>query len=76
MANIGLFSELIEIFGSVFVLFGLIGSFSSIVGIALYVLNGIGLYEMAKKMNFSNPWISFIPFANVFAVVQTVRGSM
>lgn len=68
MANIGLFSELIEIFGSVVVLFGLIGSFSSIVGIALYVLNGIGLYEMAKKMNFSNPWISFIPFANVFAL--------
>lgn len=68
MGNIGILSELTEVLGSAIIVYGIICSFSSLVGIALYVLNGIGLYEMAKKMNFRNPWISFIPFANIFAL--------
>lgn len=68
MGNIGIISELTEVLGSAIIVYGIIGSFSSFIGIALFVLNGIGLYDMAKKMNLSNPWISFIPFANVFAL--------
>ena len=39
----------------------------SIVGIALYVLNGIGIMKMSKSLNISNGWLGFIPFASVFA---------
>lgn len=39
----------------------------SLFGIALFVLNGIGIMKMSNSLNISNGWLGFIPFASVFA---------
>ena len=38
------------------------------VSLVLYILQGVGLYEMGKRLNLNNPWLSFVPFANVYAL--------
>lgn len=73
MINSGIFSQIIEeaglgegdlmVFASImFVYFAFIG----IIVLAMYLLEAIGLYGMAKKSGFLSPWRSFIPFANTF----------
>lgn len=42
-------------------------SIYSVIGIVLYVLMGIGLFSMAKGLGLKNPWLSFIPIANIYA---------
>ncbi len=34
--------------------------------IPLFLLQGFGLYGMAKKRNISKAWLAFVPFANVY----------
>lgn len=34
--------------------------------IASYILQGIGLMTMAKKLMIANPWMSFIPVAQLY----------
>ena len=52
--------------GIILIYIGLLG-LGSIVGIALYVLNGIGIMKMSNSLDISNGWLGFIPFATVFA---------
>lgn len=33
----------------------------------MYILEAIGIYNMGKSFKFSNPWIAFIPVANIYA---------
>lgn len=49
--------EFLEVLGTFAVVFGI----GSLVGIALFILGGFGLYEMAKRIGIKNPWISFVP---------------
>lgn len=37
-----------------------------IIYIALYVFEGVGLMQLAKRNNIKNSWIAFIPIANVY----------
>lgn len=41
-------------------------TFIVIIALAMYLLEAVGLYGMAKSSGFSSPWRSFIPFANTF----------
>lgn len=41
-------------------------AFIVIIALAMYLLEAVGLYGMAKSTGFSSPWRSFIPFANTF----------
>ena len=36
--------------------------------VALTVLQGFGLYRMAKNRNIKRKWLSFVPFANVYMI--------
>jgi len=36
--------------------------------LAAFILQGIGLYKMAKKEGHSRPWLAFVPFAHVMLV--------
>ncbi len=38
-----------------------------LVSIFTYLFTAFGIYSMGKKLGVSNPWLSFIPFANVYA---------
>lgn len=38
----------------------------AIVSVVLFIVLGFALYSMSKKLKLSKPWISFIPFAQVF----------
>ncbi len=40
---------------------------SSVVSIIAYLLTSFGIYNMGKKLGVANPWLSFIPFANIYA---------
>ncbi len=41
--------------------------FSWIISIGTYLLTAIGIYKMGKNLGFSNAWLSFVPFANIYA---------
>ncbi len=38
------------------------------IGIVMYLLQALGLYNMGKTLQLSKPWLSFIPVANVYAL--------
>ena len=40
---------------------------TSVVSLATYLLQSFGLNKMGKSLNVNNPWLAFIPYANVFA---------
>ncbi len=40
--------------------------------LAFFVLQGIGLYTMAKNRKLKNKWLAFVPFANVFFMGKLV----
>lgn len=36
------------------------------VSLATYLLQAFAIFKMAKNMGYNNPWLAFIPFANVY----------
>ena len=61
LTELGLPEEVVSFFLTVF-----IGVFavSAVIGIAIYLLESIGVYKMAKSAEIKNPWLAFIPVAN------------
>lgn len=52
---------------NVFILF-IVLLITSGIGIVMYLLQAVGLYNMGKTLQLSKPWLSFIPVANVYAL--------
>ena len=46
--------------------FGVLGTFSSLLSLVLFIIKGIGLYRMANTLSIKNAWLSFIPFADLY----------
>ena len=62
-----IFEESLAFLGGIIAIYiGLLG-LGAIIGITLYILNGIGIMKMSQSLNIKNGWLAFIPFANVFA---------
>lgn len=40
--------------------------FSLLMSLAFYILQGVALYRMAKKLEIDSPWLAFVPIANVW----------
>lgn len=61
LTELGLPEEVVSFFLTVF-----IGVFavSAVIGIAIYLLESISVYKMAKSAEIKNPWLAFIPVAN------------
>lgn len=62
-----IFEEFLDFFGGMMEIYSVLFVLSSIIGIALFVLNGIGIMKMSNSLNISNGWLAFIPFASIFA---------
>lgn len=45
---------------------------SALIWLCLFVLQGFGLYAMAKHRNFRRKWLAFCPFANIFYMGKLV----
>lgn len=43
-----------------------------VIGIVLYLLFSFGLYTMANKRNIENPWIAFIPLAQLYTMGELI----
>lgn len=61
LAELGLPEEVVSFFFTFFV--GAI-AVSAVIGIAIYLLESISVYKMAKSAEIKNPWFAFIPVAN------------
>lgn len=61
LAELGLPEEAVSFFFTFFI--GAIAVFA-VIGIAIYLLESISVYKMAKSAEIKNPWIAFIPVAN------------
>lgn len=61
LTELGLPEEAVSFFLTAF-----IGVFavSAVIGIAIYLLESISVYKMAKSAEIKNPWLAFIPVAN------------
>ncbi|MDF2674967.1 MAG: conserved rane protein of unknown function [Clostridiales bacterium] len=64
-SNTGAFA-LLAIFGAfAFVFF--------ILAIVLYVLGSLGLYKLAQNTGIENPWLAWIPIANLYILAKLVK---
>jgi len=61
LTELGLPEELVSFFFTFFI--GAI-AVSAVIGIAIYLLESISVYKMAKSAEIKNPWLAFIPVAN------------
>ena len=61
ISELGVPDETVSFFLAIF-----IGTFtiSLLIGLALYLLESIGVYKMEKSAEIKNPWLAFIPVAN------------
>lgn len=73
MINSGVFSQIFEeagftegdlmVFAGIMIVYF---AFLGIILLAMYLLEAVGLYGMAKRSGISRPWRGFVPFANTF----------
>lgn len=73
MINSGVFSQIFEeagftegdlmVFAGIMIVYF---AFLGIILLAMYLLEAVGLYGMAKNSGISRPWRGFVPFANTF----------
>lgn len=61
LTELGLPEEVVSFFFTFFI--GAI-AVSAVIGIAIYLLESISVYKMAKSAEIKNPWLAFIPVAN------------
>lgn len=61
LAELGLPEEVVSFFFTFFV--GAV-AVSAVIGIAIYLLESISVYKMAKSAEIKNPWLAFVPVAN------------
>lgn len=61
LTELGLPEEAVSFFLTFFI--GAI-AVSAVIGIAIYLLESISVYKMAKSAEVKNPWLAFIPVAN------------
>ncbi len=61
LVELGLPEELVSFFFTFFI--GAI-AVSAVIGIAIYLLESISVYKMAKSAEIKNPWLAFVPVAN------------
>lgn len=61
LTELGLPEELVSFFFTFFI--GAI-AVSAVIGIAIYLLESISVYKMAKSAEIKNPWLAFIPVAS------------
>lgn len=61
LTELGLPEEVVSFFFTFFI--GAI-AVSAVIGIAIYLLESISVYKMAKSAEIKNPWLVFIPVAN------------
>ncbi len=61
LTELGLPEEAVSFFFTFFI--GAI-AVSAVIGIAIYLLESISVYKMAKSAEIKNPWLAFIPVAN------------
>ncbi|MEN1760274.1 hypothetical protein [Anoxynatronum sibiricum] len=54
-------------------LFGTFFLFFFLIAIASYVLAALGLYTMAQKRNIENPWVAWIPVAQLYILGKVIR---
>ncbi len=47
-----------------------ISIFSSLISAAIFIVNGIAVLNLCKKLSLPNGWLGFIPIANVFKIGQ------
>lgn len=61
ISELGVPDETVSFFLAIF-----IGTFtiSLLIGLAIYLLESISVYKMAKSAEIKNPWLAFIPVAN------------
>ncbi len=64
MPDFDIFSRILTVFSA----FGIFWGIASLASIALFVLGGLGIYDMSKKLGISSPWLGFIPVLQCFAL--------
>jgi len=62
ISNVPIFNGM-PMFGSFFAVF-------AVIGLALYVYASLALMAIAQKTKTENPWLAWIPFANLYLMTQ------
>lgn len=52
---------------------GIFALITLILSIILYVLSSIGLYKLATNQKINNPWIAWIPIANLYILGSIIK---
>ena len=46
--------------------FGIIFAVTGVVSLTFFIIKGLGLYNMAKRIDIKSAWLSFLPIANTY----------
>lgn len=71
-----LYAQMSDNEGAAAGMFALLGAFLlvfAVVGLAFYVYFSLALQTIAKKTNTANPWLAWIPIANLFLMVNIAK---
>ena len=60
-------SAIIGVIGGLMIIFGLV---ILLIGIATYIFFALALMAIAKKTNTENPWLAWIPIANIYLMTK------
>lgn len=55
------------------VLLVLVSLVSFVIGLAAYVLFSLGLYTMAQRRGIANPWLAWVPIADLYILALILR---
>lgn len=57
-----------SVLGTLLLVYGIIFAFAGIIGIVCYIFQSLGLYKMAKALEFSSPWMAWVPLLNTYTL--------
>lgn len=49
------------------------GAGSFLVWVAIYVYTSLAYYTIATKLNYENPWMAWVPFVNLWMMVELAQ---
>lgn len=58
--------------GAFFAILGVFALFFAVIGVVFYVLKSIGLQTLAANRGLDNPWLAWIPIADLYIMGQLV----
>lgn len=70
------YNDMINFIIAIWAVMVVIFAIAAVIGIISYVFRGIGLYKIAQRRCHPNPWMAWIPYANMYLYAELIDRDM